>query len=169
MKVHIYGKGMISLLGLNAPVRNLDLPETKIRALVIVPSLKVYDAETNLVITPRNVDKLFEEKNAPVEEAPVKPASKKKEKKAEPVPVPVKEEPVEAVNDVIITEPTPVTEEPAEAPVEEEAVEEGIVVGESVEEEDVPATDEDAEEESVEETEEEAPAYNNKKKNKKRR
>ena len=166
MKVHILGKGMISLLGLNAPIRNIDLPEKKIRGLVLVPTLKVVDAATNLYINKNNVDQFFEEKNAPVEAAPVKKeAPKKKEKKAEPVPAPVTEEPskeeiVAAVKDVIITEPTPVTEEPEETPVEETTTVEA-----TVEEEDVPAEDE---EESVEETEEEAPSYN-KKKNKKRR
>lgn len=164
MKVHILGKGMISLLGLNAPVRNIDLPETKIRAIVPISTLKVYDAESNIIITRNNVDSFFELKNAPVEEAPVpKKETKKKEKKEAPIPV------EQAV------EPAPIVEEPVEAPAVEEPKEEiPVEVNEeaeltSVEE----SVDEEAvEEEAVEEADEEPAGeteYIPKKKNKKRR
>lgn len=161
MKVHILGKGMISLLGLNAPVRNIDLPETKIRALVPISTLKVYDAESNIIITRNNVDSFFELKNAPVEEAPApKKETKKKEKKETPVVVEQ------------VAEPVPVVEEPVEAPAVEEPVEEIPV--EVNEEAELTSDEEEAEEEPVSESGDEVePAEETefvpKKKNKKRR
>lgn len=156
MKVHILGKGMISLLGLNAPVRNIDLPETKIRALVPITTLKVYDAESNIIITRNNVDSFFELKNAPVEEAPAsKKETKKKEKKPEPVVVEQ------------VAEPAPVVEEVVEAPAVEEPVEEIPV---EVNEEAELTSDEESVEESGDEVEPaEETEYVPKKKNKKRR
>lgn len=161
MKVNIQGRGLVYSLGINAPVKNIDLSEAQIRRILPVRSLQVYDAETNLLITPRNIDGFFKMKNEPVVEAPKKEVKKPVKKEAS----------VEAVNDVIITEPTPVKEEPVEAPVEEEAVEEGIVVGEPVEEEDVPVADEDVEEdaEPVDEEPLGETEFVPKKKNKKRR
>ena len=159
MKVHILGKGMISLLGLNAPVRNIDLPETKIRAIVPITTLKVYDAESNIIITRNNVDSFFELKNAPVEEAPApKKETKKKEKKETPVVVEQVVEPAPVVEEVAES----VIEEPVEAieVAEEEPATIESPVEESVDEEDV----EEADEEPAEETE-----FVPKKKNKKRR
>lgn len=161
MKVHILGKGMISLLGLNAPVRNIDLPETKIRALVPITTLKVYDAESNIIITRNNVDSFFELKNAPVEEAPApKKETKKKEKKETPI----------VVEQVV--EPVPVVEEVAESVIEEPvgaievAEEEPATIETAVEE----SVDEEAVEESGDEVESaEETEYVPKKKNKKRR
>lgn len=157
MKVHILGKGMISLLGLNAPVRNIDLPETKIRAIVPITTLKVYDAESNIIITRNNVDSFFELKNAPVEEAPApKKETKKKEKKPEPV----------VVEQVV--EPLPVVEEVVEAPAVEEEPKEEIPV--EVNEEAELTSDEESVEESGDEVEPaEETEFVPKKKNKKRR
>jgi hypothetical protein len=161
MKVHILGKGMISLLGLNAPVRNIDLPETKIRAIVPITTLKVYDAESNIIITRNNVDSFFELKNAPVEEAPApKKETKKPAKKPEPVVVEQ------------VAEPAPVVEEVAEAPAVEEPVEEIPV--EVNEEAELTSDEESVDEEAVEESGDEVePAEETefvpKKKNKKRR
>jgi hypothetical protein len=164
MKVHILGKGMISLLGLNAPVRNIDLPETKIRALVPITTLKVYDAESNIIITRNNVDSFFELKNAPVEEAPApKKETKKPAKKAEPVVVEQ------------VAEPLPVVEEPVEAPAVEEPKEEiPVEVNEEAELTSDEEVYEEAEEEPVSESGDEVePASETefvpKKKNKKRR
>ena len=156
MKVHILGKGMISLLGLNAPVRNIDLPETKIRAIVPISTLKVYDAESNIIITRNNVDSFFELKNAPVEEAPApKKETKKKEKKETPV----------VVEQVV--EPVPVVEEVVEAPAVEEPKEEIPV---EVNEEAELTSDEESVEESGDEVEPaEETEFVPKKKNKKRR
>lgn len=162
MKVHILGKGMISLLGLNAPVRNIDLPETKIRALVPIATLKVYDAESNIIITRNNVDSFFELKNAPVEEAPApKKETKKKEKKETPVVVEQ------------VAEPAPVVEEVVEAPAVEEPKEEiPVEVNEEAEltsdETDIPA-EEDVEESGDEVEPAEETEFVPKKKNKKRR
>ena len=50
MKVNIIGNGTIPLIGLTAPIRNLDLEETKIRALVNVKSLRIYNAESGIQI-----------------------------------------------------------------------------------------------------------------------
>lgn len=59
MKVNIIGNGTIPLIGLTAPIRNLDLEEIKIRALVNVKSLRIYNAESGILITPRNVNGIF--------------------------------------------------------------------------------------------------------------
>ena len=59
MKVNIIGNGTIPLIGLTAPIRNLDLEETKIRALVNVKSLRIYNAESGILITPRNINGIF--------------------------------------------------------------------------------------------------------------
>ena len=164
MKVNIQGRGLVYSLGINAPVKNIDLSEAQIRRILPVRSLQVFDAETNLLITTRNVNEFFKLKGEAVTEA-IKKEVKKPVKKESPVvveqvaePVPAVEEPVEAVNDVIITEPTPVTEEPEETEVtieaEEEPVSEAIV-------------DYDEDTDAVETTEEVESTP--KKKNKKRR
>ena len=59
MKVNIIGNGTILLIGFTAPIRNIDLEETKIRALVNVKSLRIYNAESGILITPRNVNGIF--------------------------------------------------------------------------------------------------------------
>ena len=75
MKVNIIGNGTIPLIGLTAPIRNLDLEETKIRALVNVKSLRIYNAESGILITPRNINGIFavpvNEDEIKQEEAPV--------------------------------------------------------------------------------------------------
>ena len=154
MKVNIQGRGLVYSLGINAPVKNIDLSEAQIRRILPVRSLQVYDAETNVLITTRNANEFFKMKNEPVVEAPKKEVKKPAKKEA---PVVVEQ----------VVEPVPVVEEVVEAPAVEEPVEEGIVVGEPVEEEDVPVADEDVEpvdEEPLGETE-----FVPKKKNKKRR
>ena len=164
MKVNIQGRGLVYSLGINAPVKNIDLSEAQIRRILPVRSLQVFDAETNILITTRNVNEFFKLKGEAVTEA-IKKEVKKPVKKEAPVvveqvaePLPVVEEVVEAVNDVIITEPTPVTEEPEETEVtieaEEEPVSEAIV-------------DYDEDTDAVETTEEVESTP--KKKNKKRR
>lgn len=114
MKVNIAGKGMISLLGVTAPVRNKDLTEKEIRALILVKTLKVYDAETGVYISPANVDGFF----APAEEEiPVEP-DPKIVKTAAPVVEPV------AVEEVVAeTVEEAVTEETKEEVVDDATVE----------------------------------------------
>lgn len=144
MKVHIMGKGMISLLGLNAPVRNIELTEKQIRALVPITTLKVYDATTNVIITKLNVDNFFN-----VEEPVKVPTPTKKKETKKPVK---KEEPIPVEQ---VVEPVPDVEEVVEAPAVEEPKEEiPVEVNEEAEltsdETDIPA-EEDVEE-SVEKT-----------------
>lgn len=139
MKVHIQGKGMISLLGLNAPVRNIELTEKQIRALVPITTLKVYDAATNVIITKLNVDNFFN-----VEEPVKVPTSVKKKETKKPVK---KEEPIPVEQ---VVEPVPVVEEVVEASAVEEPGEEiPVEVNEEAEltsdETDIPAA-EDVEE-----------------------
>lgn len=159
MKVHIMGKGMISLLGLNAPVRNIELTEKQIRALVPITTLKVYDATTNVIITKLNVDNFFN-----VEEPVKVPTPTKKKETKKPVK---KEEPIPVEQ---VVEPVPVVEEVVEAPAVEEPVEEiPIEVNEEAEltsDEESVDEEEFVEEESVEERSTE---FVPKKKNKKRR
>ena len=59
MKVNIIGNGTIPMLGLTAPIRNIDLEETKIRALVNVKTLRIYNAESGILITSRNINGIF--------------------------------------------------------------------------------------------------------------
>lgn len=161
MKVHILGKGMISLLGLNAPVRNIDLPETKIRALVPITTLKVYDAESNLLITTRNVNEFFKLKSEEyVIEVPKK-ETKKKEKKETPVVVEQVAEPVPVVEEVV---EAPAVEEPKEEIPVEVNEEAELTSDEEEEAEEEPVSESGDEVEPAEETE-----YVPKKKNKKRR
>lgn len=145
MKVHIMGKGMISLLGLNAPVRNIELAEKQIRALVPITTLKVYDAATNVIITKLNVDNFFN-----VEEPVKVPTPTKKKETKKPVK---KEEPIPVEQ---VAEPVPVVEEVVEAPAVEEPVEEiPVEVNEEAEltsDEEEEVEEEVAEEEPVEKT-----------------
>lgn len=118
MKVNIAGKGTISLLGITAPIRNKDLTETEIRALLNVRSIKLYDSATGINIGPNNVDSFFHDVTAetvkevtPVEAAPVK------EPEEVVTETETTEEPVEEASEEV-TE----TEEPTEEVVSEETV-----------------------------------------------
>ena len=82
MKVNIIGNGTIPLIGLTAPIRNLDLEETKIRALVNVKSLRIYNAESGILITPRNVNGIFA---VPVNEDEIKQEESPVIEEAKPV------------------------------------------------------------------------------------
>lgn len=163
MKVNIQGRGLVYSLGINAPVKNIDLSEAQIRRILPVRSLQVFDAETNLLITTRNVNEFFKLKGDAVVEA-IKRETKRPAKKEAPVVVEQ------------VTEPTPVVEEVVEAPAVEEPKEEiPVEVNEEAEltsdeeeayeeadEEPVPASGDEVE--PAEETE-----FVPKKKNKKRR
>lgn len=130
MKVHIQGKGMISLLGLNAPVRNIELTEKQIRALVPITTLKVYDAATNVIITKLNVDNFFNvEEPVKVPTPPKKKETKKPIKKEEPTPVEQVVEPVPVVEEVV---EAPAVEEPVEA-IEVNEEETATISGDEVE------------------------------------
>lgn len=103
MKVNIQGRGLVYSLGINAPVKNIDLSEAQIRRILPVRSLQVFDAETNLLITTRNVNEFFKLKGEAVTEA-IKKEVKRPAKKEAPVvveqvaePLPVVEEVVEAI------------------------------------------------------------------------
>ena len=136
MKVHIQGKGMISLLGLNAPVRNIELTEKQIRALVPISTLKVFDAATNVIITRLNVDNFFNvEEPVKVPTPTKKPTPKKtEEKKPEPVVVEQVAEPVvETVEESVIEEPVEETTE-EESVIEETVAEDEEEVDETTEE-----------------------------------
>ena len=82
MKVNIIGNGTIPLIGLTAPIRNLDLEEIKIRALVNVKSLRIYNAESGILITPRNVNGIFA---VPVNEDEIKQEESPVIEEAKPV------------------------------------------------------------------------------------
>lgn len=160
MKVNIQGRGLVYSLGINAPVKNIDLSEAQIRRILPVRSLRVFDAETNLLITTRNVNEFFKLKGDAVVEA-IKKETKRPAKKAEPVVVEQ------------VTEPAPVVEEVVEAPAVEEPKEEiPVEVNEEAElasdETDIPA-EEDVEESGDEVEPAEETEYVPKKKNKKRR
>lgn len=110
MKVNIIGNGTIPMLGLTAPIRNIDLEETKIRALVNVKTLRIYNAESGILITSRNINGIF----APaVEEEAVETVEVKEE-----TPTPAVEETVSPVEEpAVVVEET--TEEPEEINEEE--------------------------------------------------
>lgn len=101
MRVNIIGNGTIPLIGLTAPIRNLDLEETKIRALVNVKSLRIYNAESGILITPRNVNGIFA---VPVNEDEIK---------QEESPVIEEAKPVEEII-TEVEESAPVTQETSE-------------------------------------------------------
>lgn len=160
MKVNIQGRGLVYSLGINAPVKNIDLSEAQIRRILPVRSLQVFDAETNLLITTRNVNEFFKLKGEAVAEA-IKKETKKPAKKEKPVVVEQ------------VAEPAPVVEEVVEAPVVEEPKEEiPVEVNEEAEltsdETDIPA-EEDVEESGDEVEPAEETEFVSKKKNKKRR
>ena len=160
MKVNIQGRGLVYSLGINAPVKNIDLSEAQIRRILPVRSLQVFDAETNLLITTRNANEFFKLKGEPVVEAPKKEA-KKPAKKEEPVVVEQVAEPVveTAVEESVIEEPVEAVDvvegEVATIEAEEEPVSEEAIV------------DYDEDTDAVETTEEVEPTP--KKKNKKRK
>lgn len=160
MKVNIQGRGLVYSLGINAPVKNIDLSEAQIRRILPVRSLQVFDAETNLLITTRNVNEFFKLKGEAVAEA-IKKETKRPAKKEKPVVVEQ------------VAEPTPVVEEVVEAPAVEEPKEEiPVEVNEEAElasdETDIPA-EEDVEESGDEVEPAEETEFVPKKKNKKRR
>lgn len=110
MKVNIIGNGTIPMLGLTAPIRNIDLEETKIRALVNVKTLRIYNAESGILITSRNINGIF----APaVEEEAVETVEVKEETPTPTVVEPVSpvEEPVAAVEETTGEEPEEINEE----------------------------------------------------------
>lgn len=110
MKVNIIGNGTIPMLGLTAPIRNIDLEETKIRALVNVKTLRIYNAESGILITSRNINGIF----APaVEEEAVETVEVKEE-----TPTPTVVEPVSPIEESAVdVEET--SEEPEEINEEE--------------------------------------------------
>lgn len=111
MKVNIIGNGTIPMLGLTAPIRNIDLEETKIRALVNVKTLRIYNAESGILITSRNINGIF----APaVEEEAVETVGIKEETPApavEETVLPVEESVVAAVEETTGEEPEEINEE----------------------------------------------------------
>lgn len=111
MKVNIIGNGTIPLIGLTAPIRNIDLEETKIRALVNVKTLRIYNAESGILITSRNINGIF----APaVEEEAVETVEVKEE-----TPTPTVVEPVSPVEEPVVVDVEETTEEPEEINEEE--------------------------------------------------
>jgi len=110
MKVNIQGRGLVYSLGLNAPVKNIDLTEAQIRRILPVRSLQVFDVESNLLLTTRNFDEFIKTQNAaPVEEP--KKEVKKPAKKETPAVV---EQVAEPVVETVVNE-APAIEEPVEA------------------------------------------------------
>lgn len=111
MKVNIIGNGTIPLIGLTAPIRNIDLEETKIRALVNVKTLRIYNAESGILITSRNINGIF----APaVEEEAVETVEVKEE-----TPTPAVEETVSPVEESVVVSVEETSEEPEEINEEE--------------------------------------------------
>lgn len=149
MKVNVTGRGALPGVGI-LPARNIELTENDVRRLLNFKNVRVYDAETGELITPRYF-------------IGQKPPAKKTAKPIEvkPEPIPVKEEVVEAAPIVeTVAEPDPIIEvqakeetvvatEEQETPVIEESIEE---ISEIVEE--TPIV-EDTVDETVEETIEE--------------
>lgn len=114
MKVNIIGNGTIPMLGLTAPIRNIDLEETKIRALVNVKTLRIYNAESGILITSRNINGIF----APaVEEETVETVEVKEE-----TPTPTVVEPVSPVEESVVAAVEETTGEEPEEINEEETV-----------------------------------------------
>ena len=114
MKVNIIGNGTIPMLGLTAPIRNIDLEETKIRALVNVKTLRIYNAESGILITSRNINGIF----APaVEEETVETVEVKEE-----TPTPAVEETVSPVEESVVAAVEETTDEEPEEINEEETV-----------------------------------------------
>lgn len=111
MKVNIIGNGTIPMLGLTAPIRNIDLEETKIRALVNVKTLRIYNAESGILITSRNINGIFapaaeEETVSTVEVKEENPAPTVVEETVSPI-----EESVVAVEETTDEEPEEINEE----------------------------------------------------------
>lgn len=112
MKVNIIGNGTIPMLGLTAPIRNIDLEETKIRALVNVKTLRIYNAESGILITSRNINGIF----APAVEEETVETVEVKEETPTPAAVeetvsPVEESAVVAVEETTDEEPEEINEE----------------------------------------------------------
>lgn len=145
MKVNVLGRGGIPGIGI-LPVYGIELNQQGIQRLLNFKNARVFNAETNLIITKENVNSLFVKK-------PETPAPEKVEEPVVEAPAPVKEEyvapAVEVVPEVV---EEPVVEEVVETEAEPEVEETVEEVTETVEE--------TVAEEAVEEvaTEEEAPA-----------
>lgn len=162
MKLNITGRGIIPFVKRIAPAYNVDVDKLTAYKLLGSSNLALFRAIDGIRITRANIDAVFAENAAPIEEKVVeapkpKKASKKKEEK------PVEVTPVETPVEIAEEAEAPAIEEPVDAvevPVEEEAV---LEVEESVEE----AVEEVAEE-ATGETEEEKPQYTGKKKKKNR-
>lgn len=111
MKVNIIGNGTIPMLGLTAPIRNIDLEETKIRALVNVKTLRIYNAESGILITSRNINGIF----APAVEEEAVETVEVKEETPTPTVVesvsPIEESVVAAVEETTDEEPEEINEE----------------------------------------------------------
>lgn len=111
MKVNIIGNGTIPMLGLTAPIRNIDLEETKIRALVNVKTLRIYNAESGILITSRNINGIF----APAaEEETVETVEVKEE-----TPTLAVEETVSPIEESVVVDVEETSEEPEEINEEE--------------------------------------------------
>ena len=153
MKVNVLGRGGIPGIGI-LPVYGVELNQQGIQRLLNFKNARVFNAETNLIITKENINSLFVKK-------PETPAPENVEEPVVEAPAPVKEEyvapAVEVVPEVV---EEPVVEEAVETEAEpevEETVEEVTeTVEETVAEEvvDEVATEEEA---PAEETEEEKP------------
>lgn len=112
MKVNIIGNGTIPMLGLTAPIRNIDLEETKIRALVNVKTLRIYNAESGILITSRNINGIF----APAAEEETVSTVEVKEETPTPAVV---EEPVSPIEEPVVDVEETTDEEPKEINEEE--------------------------------------------------
>lgn len=62
MKVNITGKGKIPGVGALAPIYGKDLSEKEIRRLLNFSSFRLFDYETGLLITKKNISKMLDNK-----------------------------------------------------------------------------------------------------------
>lgn len=145
MKVNIAGKGTISLLGITAPIRNKDLTETEIKALLNIGSIKLYDSATGINIGPNNVDSFFHdvttESDKEVTPVAVTPVEEPKEVVTETeTEAPVEEASEEVTEPETDTEKENTVEEPTTEESTEESTEETVSEEELTEETKVEAT-----------------------------
>ena len=59
MKVNISGRGIIPGMGVIPPVYGKDMSEKEVSRLLNFESLRVYDSQTGLLITKKNISKIF--------------------------------------------------------------------------------------------------------------
>lgn len=59
MKVNISGRGIIPGMGVIPPVYGKDMSEKEVSRLLNFESLRVYDSQTGLLITRKNISKIF--------------------------------------------------------------------------------------------------------------